>query len=80
MLPREGRLERVSFGPSDKLVQLSLNLVTEDIRGGVWGWSEFVAVGWSRAGASGVLFVSTPVVEMWQRPFSTSNLPLGFRI
>jgi hypothetical protein len=44
MLPREGRLERVALGPADKLVQLSLNLVTEDIRGGVWGWSEFVAV------------------------------------
>jgi hypothetical protein len=27
-----------------------------------------------------VLLVSTPVVEMWQRPFSMSNLPLGFRI
>jgi hypothetical protein len=35
---------RVALGPADKLVQLTLQLDTKDIRGSVWGWSEFVAV------------------------------------
>jgi hypothetical protein len=35
---------RVAFGTADLLDQLVLYLVTEHIRGSVWGWSEFVAV------------------------------------
>jgi hypothetical protein len=37
MLPSEGRLVRVTFGPADKPVQLILYLVTKRISGSVHG-------------------------------------------
>jgi hypothetical protein len=80
MLLREGRLVRVVFGPAEKPVQLTLQLDTKGIRGSVCCRVRVCGGGWARGGASGVLFVFTPVVEIWLRPFVMSNLPLGLSI
>jgi hypothetical protein len=66
--------------PADYLVQLDLYLDTKSTRCSVCGRVRVCGGGWGRGGANDVLLVSTLVIERWLRPFSMSNLPLGFRI